>query len=141
MIIPKVIFFLSLLMVFYIYLGYPLAIFFLSIFLNKKVNKGNYEPNVSIVIAAYNEEEYIEATLKNKLELEYPREKVEVIVISDASTDGTDEIIKKYESQRVRLLRQEPRSGKTSALNMAVSEAKGEIIVFSSFPNIPSSPA
>ena len=98
---------------------------------NKKVEKKDYEPNVTILIAAYNEADNIEATIKNKLALDYPKDKLEIIVISDGSTDGTDEIVKKYHLQGVKLLRQEPRAGKTSALNMAVPDAAGKILVFS----------
>jgi cellulose synthase/poly-beta-1,6-N-acetylglucosamine synthase-like glycosyltransferase len=129
--ISKLLFFFSLFMLFYVYLGYPILVFLFSIIKNRKVKKGAHEPHVTILITAYNEEASIESTLKNKLALDYPKEKVEIIVISDGSTDKTDEIIKQYKRQGVRLLRQEPRAGKTSALNMAVPKAKGEILVFS----------
>ncbi len=125
------IFFFSLFMIFYVYLGYPLIAFLLSFILNKQVKKASYEPMVTILIAAYNEEDDIEDTVKNKLNLNYPKEKLEIIVISDGSTDRTDQIVKGYEIQGVKLLRQEPRAGKTSALNMSVPQAKGDIIVFS----------
>jgi cellulose synthase/poly-beta-1,6-N-acetylglucosamine synthase-like glycosyltransferase len=118
-------------MIFYVYLGYPLIAFLLSFILNKQVKKASYEPMVTILIAAYNEEDDIEDTVKNKLNLNYPKEKLEIIVISDGSTDRTDQIVKGYEIQGVKLLRQEPRAGKTSALNMSVPQAKGDIIVFS----------
>ncbi|MBW2608020.1 MAG: glycosyltransferase, partial [Deltaproteobacteria bacterium] len=124
-------FFLSLFMIFYVYAGYPLFIGLIALLKNKKVDKKDYEPNVTILIAAYNEADNIEATIKNKLVLDYPKDKLEIIVISDGSTDGTDEIVKKYHLQGVKLLRQEPRAGKTSALNRAVPDATGEILVFS----------
>jgi cellulose synthase/poly-beta-1,6-N-acetylglucosamine synthase-like glycosyltransferase len=109
----------------------PLLIALIGLIWKKKVNKGPYEPFVSILIAAYNEQDSIEGTLKNKLDLDYPKDKLDIIVISDGSTDKTDEIVRKYESDQVRLIRQEPRAGKISALNMAVPQAKGEIIGFS----------
>ena len=118
-------------MIFYTYLGYPLLAFFIAAIRNKKVNRGHYEPSVTILIAAYNEEDSIESTLKNKLDLDYPKEKIEIIVISDGSTDNTDEIVNKLNSQGVKLLRQEPQAGKTSALNMAIPKATGEALVFS----------
>ncbi|MCD4677445.1 MAG: glycosyltransferase family 2 protein [Desulfobacula sp.] len=127
----EIIFFLSVFMVFYVYFGYPAAIYLLSTISPNKRNKNNNEPFVTILIAAFNEEDCIEKTIKNKLELNYPKERYEVIVISDESTDQTDDIVKKYETEKVRLLRQVPRAGKTSALNMAVPGSKGEIIVFS----------
>ena len=126
-----IIFWTSISLIFYIYAGYPLTVFILSRFFNRCVRKATIYPSVSILIAAYNEAAHIKATIDNKLRLDYPKDKLEIIVISDGSTDGTDDIVKQFDSSKVRLLRQEPRAGKTSALNMAVPEAKGEILVFS----------
>ena len=125
------IFFLSIITVVYIYMGYPFAAFIISSLRGKKVRKGRCEPYVTILIAAHNEEGVIGQTLKNKLSLDYPREKLEIIVISDGSTDGTDSIVKGYKTAGVRLIRQEPRAGKTSGLNLAAPEAAGEVLVFS----------
>jgi len=86
---------------------------------------------VSILIAAYNEEESIRATVENKLNMDYPEDKLEVIVISDESTDHTDQIVREMNDKRIKLLRQQPRAGKTSALNIAVPATTGEILVFS----------
>lgn len=123
---------LFLFLIFYVYFGYPICVAILSLMLNrKKIKKGHYEPMVSILIAAHNEEKAIKQTIENKLKLNYPKDKLEVIVVSDGSTDNTDSIVSQYATQGVRLLRQEPRNGKTSALNMAVGEANGEILVFS----------
>jgi cellulose synthase/poly-beta-1,6-N-acetylglucosamine synthase-like glycosyltransferase len=125
------VFWISLAIIFYVYLGYPL----LAHLFGKKwpllVRKQAQEPYVSILIAAYNEADVIQATVLNKLQLNYPADKYEIIVISDQSEDGTDAIVTSFSETNVRLLRQEPRAGKTSALNMAIPEAKGEIIVFS----------
>ena len=124
-------FYFSIFMVFYIYIGYPLCILALSTLLKKGVNKNQYLPTITILIAAYNEEKSIDATIQNKLDLQYPKEIMEIIIISDASTDNTDNIVRQYTDRGVRLLRQDKRSGKTAALNMAMLHAKGEIIVFS----------
>lgn len=118
-------------MLFYVYIGYPFLALIFGRIANRKVRKSHYEPTVTILISAYNEEKWIEATIKNKLDLDYPRNKFEIIVVSDGSTDNTDFIVKKYQMEGVRLLRQEPRQGKTAALNMAVNESHGEILVFS----------
>lgn len=115
----------------YIYFGYPLVIFLMSKIFNKEASKKKYNPTVSILIAAYNEEKSIGETIENKLSLDYPKDKLEIIVVSDGSTDRTDEIVKLYSKNNVKLIRQELRSGKTMALNLAVQEAKGEVIVFS----------
>jgi cellulose synthase/poly-beta-1,6-N-acetylglucosamine synthase-like glycosyltransferase len=97
---------------------------------NLKEQKLDYFPFVSIIISAHNEADNIRDTIRNKLELNYPAEKREVIVVSDGSTDGTDKFVKEFESQGVRLIRQEPRAGKTAAINKAVTSADGEILVF-----------
>jgi glycosyltransferase involved in cell wall biosynthesis len=127
----KLIFFLSISLLLYVYLGYPLFAYLWAKWRRDCVNKGELEPTVSILIAAYNEEKSIAETICNKLELDYPAEKLEIIIVSDGSTDQTDFIVQKFTEKNIRLLRQEPRAGKTSALNMAVPLAKGEIIVFS----------
>jgi len=129
--IAKSIFYVSLFSVIYIYFGYPLLVYLFSITARKEIRKKEYEPEVTILIAAYNEEKEIEDTIVNKLEIDYPREKLEIIVVSDGSTDQTDEIVKKYQGLGVKLLRQEPRAGKTAAFNRAILEARGEIILFS----------
>jgi len=125
------IFYLSIFWLFYAYVGYPLCVYLLSACCRKNIAKLTIEPEISILIAAYNEEDSIAETLQNKLELDYPVEKIEIIVISDESIDATDGIVNSFKKNNVRLLRQEPRAGKTSALNLAISHARGEIIVFS----------
>ena len=115
----------------YIYLGYPMAVRLIVLFSNKTVKKALYLPHVTIVIAAYNEEKTLRATVENKLALDYPKENMEIIVVSDGSTDRTDAIVEEYEPMGVRLMRQEHRRGKTAALNRAIQESRGEIIVFS----------
>lgn len=115
----------------YIYFGYPFIILVISTFSFKKIEKRPHEPSVTLLIAAYNEEKNIKSTIENKLSLNYPRDRIEIIVISDGSEDRTDEIVGSFEGHGVRLIRQEPRKGKTSALNLAVPQANGEILVFS----------
>jgi cellulose synthase/poly-beta-1,6-N-acetylglucosamine synthase-like glycosyltransferase len=127
----KIIFYGSILAIFYIYLGYPLVAYALSCIVKREVKKNFAEPPVSILISAYNESGNIEETISNKLSLDYPSHKLQIIVVSDGSTDGTDDIVRKYQARNVVLLRQEPRSGKTSALNLAVPCASGDILVFS----------
>jgi cellulose synthase/poly-beta-1,6-N-acetylglucosamine synthase-like glycosyltransferase len=88
---------------------------------------------VTIIISAFNEEGVIERKLENVLALRFPRERLEVIVSSDASSDRTDDIVRKFAETepRVRLVRQDERRGKSAALNRAVAAANGGIIVFS----------
>ena len=115
----------------YIYAGYPLVVYLGARLRRRVITKAAQEPSVSILIAAHNEVACIERTLDNILALDYNREKLQVIVVSDGSTDGTDEVVRGYSDFGVVLLRQEPRNGKTAALNAAVAHATGEILVFS----------
>jgi len=115
----------------YAYAGYPLLLFIVSIFRPLTVRAGDYQPTVSIIITAYNEELVLAAKLENTLALGYPHELIEIIVASDCSTDRTDDIVRKYSGQRVKLVRQPERLGKTAAQNAAVAQAAGEIILFS----------
>ncbi len=131
MLLGQVIFWSLFVAVVYVYVGYPLAVFLLARVHRRQVRTGPCEPTVSILIAAYNEEACIACTIENKLALDYPREKLEVIVVSDGSTDRTEEIVRAYTKQGVKLLRQAPRYGKTAALNQAMSRAAGEVLVFS----------
>ncbi|MCI0591334.1 MAG: glycosyltransferase family 2 protein [Gammaproteobacteria bacterium] len=117
----------------YVYVGYPAAVFLLSRILDRRVRKTDIEPKVTVLISAFNEEDEIERTVVNKLSQDYPQGRLEVIVVSDGSTDRTDEIVRNLTAGsegRLRLLRQEPRQGKTQALNMAVTHASGDILVF-----------
>jgi len=125
------VFYISLFLIFYAYIGYPVIVGLFVAIRRRNVVKRQYTPDVTVLLAAYNEERSIADTIRNKLELDYPSEHLEIIVISDGSTDGTDEIVKGFAADEVKLLRQEPRAGKTSALNMAIPQARGEIIVFS----------
>ena len=123
---------LMLLIILYIYIGYPLILILLHFLLPKKrINKKEIFPEVSLLISCFNEEAVINEKLENALALDYPRDKLEIIVISDASTDRTDEIVRGFEDKGVRLIRQDKNLGKTCGLNLAVPIAKGEIVVFS----------
>lgn len=115
----------------YVYFGYPAVLWLASKAAQRKVRSGSIEPTVTVVIAAFNEEKHIAATVSNKLQLDYPTQKLDVIVVSDGSTDRTDALVTAFNSDRVRLIRQEPRQGKTAGLNLALREARGEIVVFS----------
>ena len=86
---------------------------------------------VSLVVSAYNEEEIIERKIMNCLELDYPKDKLEIIIGSDGSTDKTDEIIKRYSQEGVRLYRFNQRQGKVNVLNKLIYKTRGRIIVFS----------
>ncbi|MBN9385233.1 MAG: glycosyltransferase family 2 protein [Chitinophagaceae bacterium] len=129
----SIIFVLSLTLVFYNYAGYAIIVACLN-FLRKKHPKNEAEdtpfsPTVSFIVAAYNEEDFIEKKIRNSLEQDYPVDKIEFIFITDGSTDGTTAIIGRYPP--IRLLHQTGRSGKSAAVNRAVDSARGEILIFS----------
>lgn len=127
----EVVFWVSLAFVAYIYAGYPLLIGAIAALRPRPVRTGSIEPSVTLIVSAYNEERVIGDKLRNALELEYPADRLEVMVVSDACTDRTDEIVRSFIDPRVRLLRMPQRGGKTAGLNAAVAVARGEIIVFS----------
>jgi len=110
---------------------YPLLALLLAKIVNKRVLKQAILPRVSFIISAYNEEAAIGNKVKKTLELDYPRDKMEIIVASDGSTDRTDEIVRSFADQGVKLFRTEGRLGKTGTMNAAVESATGDIIVFS----------
>ncbi|MFC1747511.1 glycosyltransferase family 2 protein [Pseudomonadota bacterium] len=123
---------LCLLLPIYVYIGYPVLLWLLSkIVKPKTVDKADVTPEVALMVSCYNEADVIREKLDNCLALNYPRNILEIIVISDGSDDGTDEIVKEYEDKGVRLIRQEGRLGKTSGLNLSVAATEAEIVVFS----------
>lgn len=118
-------------LIFYVYFGYFFLLGLLGIYINKRVQKKEIMPSVSLMIAAYNEEKGIEGKILNSLSLDYPKELLDIVVVSDASSDQTDAIVERYADRGVRLIRIEGRVGKTEARNQALKMVKSEIIVFS----------
>ncbi|MBA3710911.1 MAG: glycosyltransferase family 2 protein [Pyrinomonadaceae bacterium] len=129
--LAEAIFWSSVVVLFYTYLGYPLLLLVASSVRSRVVRKKDWTPSVSVIITAYNEERDLAAKLENTLLLDYPQDKLEVIVASDCSTDRTDEIARRFAARGVRLHRQAERLGKTAAQNTAVEQARGEFILFS----------
>ena len=126
-------FWFSLFIIFYAYLGYPLTLLLISVFKKNRINYSNdpITPAVSLLISAYNEEEAIEEKILNSLKIYYPKESLEIVVVSDGSDDRTDEIVKRFSNQGVILKSYEGRIGKTECINKTIPSLKGEIIVFS----------
>jgi cellulose synthase/poly-beta-1,6-N-acetylglucosamine synthase-like glycosyltransferase len=122
----------SLALLVYVYIGYPILLFIAARVLRRKaVERGADWPRVSLIISAYNEAKVIGRKLRNSLALEYPRERLEILVVSDFSSDQTDDIVRSFSEHGVKLLRMSERSGKTAGLNAAVRQASGEVLVFS----------
>lgn len=127
-----ILFWVAVVLIVYTYIGFPLGVILRGLFWGRPYKHAELSaaPSVSIVISAYNEASSIGAKLDNILSLEYPRDRLEVIIASDGSTDGTDAIVEQYQEYGVKLLSR-PRVGKAAALNTAVNAASGEILVFS----------
>lgn len=129
--ISETIFWICVIALFYTYIGYPLFVYAVSRLLPKSINRDDFAPFVTVLITAYNEEKAIRSKLENTLQIDYPKEKLEILVASDCSNDGTDTIVKEFAEKNVKLYRQTERLGKTMAQNSAVEKASGEIILFS----------
>lgn len=129
--LAKIVFWFATLLLFYVYAGYPLLLAVIGVFVHRRRPEPGYCPGLSVLIAAYNEEEAIARKIEQTLALEYPADKLEVLVLSDCSTDRTDEIVSTFPDKRVRLIRMAERRGKTHAQNQGIKEATGEVIVFS----------
>ncbi len=120
----------SALVVVYSYVGYPALVAVLAwLRPAPSVGRAPIEPRVTVVIVAHNEEARIEEKLRNCLEVDYPRDRLEILVASDGSRDGTEEIVRTFASQGVQLLALPGPNGKPSAINEAVPRALGEVVV------------
>jgi cellulose synthase/poly-beta-1,6-N-acetylglucosamine synthase-like glycosyltransferase len=126
----KIAFWLAALSLVYVYAGFPLLVMIVGRIRNRVVRKAPITPTMSLIIPAYNEEEVIAERLENVLTSDYPRDSLEIIVVSDGSSDATEAIVAEFEGRGVRLLARS-RQGKNAALEYAVGESTGSILVFS----------
>ncbi len=128
----SLLFWISLLIISYTFVGYPLFLWMLNA-LSGKNNKLNstdvYAPLCTLIIPAYNEEQVIEQKITNTLSLDYPADKLKITVVADGSTDNTTNIAKKH--KEVELLHSQKRLGKTHAMLRAASQTSSDIIIFS----------
>lgn len=131
----KVFFWILLFIVCYTYVGYGILLFaiikirrFFKIGKIKKIDI-TYEPEVTLFIAAYNEKDYVAAKMKNSFELEYPKEKLNIVWVTDGSNDGTPELLNEYPNTTVHHL--DARNGKIGAMNRGMEFVKTPIVVFS----------
>ena len=132
----ETLFFVSLFLVFFAYFGYPL-----TLLAGSTVRRRDQRPvqppstaelpQVTLIVTAYNEEQRIRAKLENSLALDYPADRLEILVASDGSTDATDGIVAEYAERGVRLVPLAIRGGKEAAQKEAVAQSQGEILVFS----------
>ena len=128
-------FWISVVGILYTYFGYPLLIFLLAKLIHKPATYPVSQPPVTLLIAAYNEESVIESKIRNSLAIDYPKNLIQVLIVADGSTDKTCEIVKRYTDSGIDLLFQPERHGKMAAINRALPQARGEIVVFSDANN------
>jgi len=133
--IDKLIFWISAGVIFYVYAGYPFVLWLMQFLFRRPVRKEPITPSVSLLVAAYNEADVIEAKIRNAFALDYPPEQLEIVVASDGSTDKTVSIVRSLIPQegqgRVRLLEFSENRGKLAILNDSVPQLGGDIVVFS----------
>jgi cellulose synthase/poly-beta-1,6-N-acetylglucosamine synthase-like glycosyltransferase len=117
----------------YVYAGYPVLLWGLQAVFRSSPRQQPVEPSVSLLVAAYNEAAVIADKIRNSLALDYPADKLEVVIASDGSKDATAEIVRSFSESggRVRLLNYEENRGKMAVLNDALWELRGEIVAFS----------
>lgn len=127
--ISLIAFIVCILLLSYIYMGYPLIIITLAKFLKRPVQKKAILPSVTIVIPTFNEEVVIREKLENTLRLDYPRDLLQILVCDDASEDRTAEIVRSFDSEGVDLSQGTARSGKVGGLNRALQLATGDIFI------------
>lgn len=122
--------------IFYAYAGYPILLTVIARLFPTPVNYAPLEPSVTLVIPAFNEEKVIKSKLENCLELNYPRERLDILVVTDGSTDQTADIVIHYQNSGVRLLHHPERRGKIGAINNAMPHINSDIAVFSDANNM-----
>jgi len=131
----KIIFWIFLFIIFYTYLGYGIVLYFLvrikRIFKKPSPINTDYEPEVTLFVAAYNEKDYVNEKVANSLSLEYPKEKLKQVWVTDGSDDGTPEILKKYTNQGIEVYHEDARGGKIGAMNRGMAFVKTPIVIFS----------
>jgi cellulose synthase/poly-beta-1,6-N-acetylglucosamine synthase-like glycosyltransferase len=120
----------------YTYTGYPLLLTLVARFRPKPRPYPAHTPKLTLLIAAYNEQDVIAKKLENSLALDYPREQLQILVAADGSDDRTPQIVREYADRGVELSYSPERRGKMAAINRAMDAARGEIVVFSDANNM-----
>lgn len=123
---------LSLLLIFHAYIGYPASLMVMKAMKGRRPSlfRPDFFSRVSLIITAYNEEKRIKEKILNTLALDYPKEKLQILVASDGSSDKTNDIVKSHRDDGVELIPLAQRNGKENAQKEALGYATGEIIVF-----------
>jgi glycosyltransferase involved in cell wall biosynthesis len=126
----EMIFLAAVFLIFYAYVGYPVSLYAIGLFYRREVDKNIYSPDVTVIVTVYNEENTIVRKIHNTLAVTYPREKLQIMIVSDGSTDKTVELAENYRKDGIEILEIGTRKGKENAQKEAVAKARGDIIVF-----------
>lgn len=131
----KFLFWILLFIVFYAYLGYGILLFLLvrikRLFVKPPKPDPGYLPEVTLFVAAYNEKDFVEHKVSNSLQLDYPKDKLKQIWVTDGSNDGTEELLKQYTHLGIEVYHKPERGGKIGAMNRGMQFVKSPIVVFS----------
>jgi len=132
-----ILFWLSVFLIIYTYIGYPLLIALIAKLIPfQSRTSGISDPSITLLITAYNEEAVIKKKIENSLRLDYPRDRLQIIVAADGSSDRTPEIVGKFHERGVELTHTSLRDGKLAAINRAIAQARGDIVIFSDANNM-----
>ena len=131
-----ILFWLCLGSIFYTYAGYPMLLTLLARTRPKPLAHKPISPTVTLLIAAYNEQAAIADKLENSLALSYPADRLQILVAADGSDDHTTDIVPAFAERGVELSYSPLRRGKMAAINRAIPQARGEILVFSDANNM-----
>jgi len=132
----KITFWILVFIVFYAYLGYGILLFFL-VRIKRLISRkpapvnADYEPEVTLFVAAYNEKDYVEAKIRNSLEMDYPADKIRQVWVTDGSDDGTPDMIRKFAKEGIEVYHEAARGGKIGAMNRGMQFVKSPIVIFS----------
>jgi glycosyltransferase involved in cell wall biosynthesis len=127
----EIIFFGSIFLIFFAYFGYPATLFLVSRVRARDVRSAEILPTVSFIVTVHNEEARIQGKLENTLNLDYPKDRLQILVASDGSSDRTNQIVRNYADHGIELVDLPDRRGKESAQKETVTRATGDIVVFS----------
>jgi cellulose synthase/poly-beta-1,6-N-acetylglucosamine synthase-like glycosyltransferase len=126
----ELLFWFSLSVLGYVFFGFIVLIWIFSKFRGQAVRKEDITPSISVILCAFNEAKHIRRKLANCLEFNYPMDKIEILVVSDGSTDDTDEILSILKNRSIKFFRMPLQCGKTACQNLAAEMAKNEVLFF-----------
>ena len=111
----------------FLYFGYPMVLWMVGRLRPRPVRRGPARPRISVIVPVFNEERVVRPKLESLLAQRYPRDLMEILVVSDGSTDRTEDIVRSFGDDRIELVKR-PRQGKVAALNEGVARAKGDVV-------------